>query len=153
MRKYTTYKILFALADFGTAFLSWIVFYFIRKQILGENTEEISLWSIGIASLISFLWLMLYFLAGVYSGDPFRKSRLKESIRLFQLSFFGCILIFFALLLDDEGINEYTSYYKTFLSYFVIQFLLVFFAKIYLISIFQMSILHDKNFKFPTSNG
>ena len=144
MRKYTAYKILFALADFIAAFVGWVIFYYVRKIILEENLEEISLWLLTRASLVSIFWLTIYFLAGIYSGDPFRKSRLRESIRLFQLSFLGSIIIFFTLLLDDQGVREYTSYYKTFFSYFVIQFFLVFLAKIYLISIFQKLVLKGR---------
>lgn len=131
------------------AIIAWILFYYSRKIILGEHSEELTLWLISRASFVALFWLGVYFLAGVYSGDPFRKSRLKETIRLFQLSFFGSVLIFFALLLDDEGINEYTAYYKTFLAYFGIHFLLVFLAKTYLISIFQKLVFKGR-IKFNT---
>lgn len=73
--------------------------------------------------MIASFWLLLYTLIGQYR-DIFRKSRVREITNLAQISFLGAIIIFFALLLDDEGVSNYKSYYKTISTYFLLHFLI-----------------------------
>ncbi len=54
--------------------------------------------------------------------DIYRKSRLAEIIRLARVSALGAVVIFFALLLDDEGVVNYRLYYKTITAYFLLHF-------------------------------
>lgn len=149
MNKYSIYKTIFLVFDFLTAFIAWVIFFVVRKQILLEEPEPISLIIVLRSFVIGWFWVLLYYLAGFYTEDPFRKSRLKEIIRFFKLSFFGVIIIFFVLLLDDEGVKQYTSYYKTFFAYFIIHTVFTLIFRLYLISIFQQKVINGK-IKFNT---
>src|SRR5690606_24842384 len=86
-------------------------------------SEGISFFLLGSALMIATFWFVLYTLIGQYR-DIFRKSRVKEITNLAQISFLGAIIIFFALLLDDEGVENYQSYYKTISTYFLLHFLI-----------------------------
>ncbi|WP_234462441.1 sugar transferase [Adhaeribacter terrigena] len=116
-------KIKLIVADYLAALLAWILFYALRKYILHEMSEGISFFLLGSAVMIATFWLLLYTLIGQYR-DIFRKSRVKEITNLAQISFLGAIIIFFALLLDDEGVENYRSYYKTISTYFLLHFLI-----------------------------
>ncbi|WP_225307286.1 sugar transferase [Adhaeribacter soli] len=116
-------KIKLILADYLAAMVAWIVFYVLRKYILHEMNEGISFFLLGSAIMIATFWLILYTLIGQYR-DIFRKSRVKEISNLAQVSFLGGIIIFFGLLLDDEGIDNYRLYYKTISTYFLLHFLI-----------------------------
>lgn len=114
-------------ADFGAALLAWICFFLLRKYLLSEINEgyrftESVLFSLtGSALVIGAFWLVLYALLGEYR-DIFRKSRLAEIIGLARVSIIGALVIFFAFLLDDEGVNNYRLYYKTISAYFLLHF-------------------------------
>jgi exopolysaccharide biosynthesis polyprenyl glycosylphosphotransferase len=116
-------KIKLITADYLAALLAWITFYVLRKYILHEMNEGISFFLLGSAVMIASFWLLLYTLIGQYR-DIFRKSRVREITNLAQISFLGAIIIFFALLLDDEGVSNYKSYYKTISTYFLLHFLI-----------------------------
>ena len=116
-------KIKLIVADYLAALLAWILFYVLRKYILHEMSEGISFFLLGSALMIATFWFVLYTLIGQYR-DIFRKSRVKEITNLAQISFLGAIIIFFALLLDDEGVENYRSYYKTISTYFLLHFLI-----------------------------
>ncbi|WP_231403112.1 sugar transferase [Hymenobacter guriensis] len=119
----TLQKLKLMAADFGAALLAWMGFYLLRKYLLNEsftpNEEVFTL--VGSALLIAGFWLVLYTLIGEYR-DIFRKSRLGEIIRLAQVSILGALVIFFALLLDDEGVSNYRLYYRTISAYFLLHF-------------------------------
>ncbi|QNE39423.1 sugar transferase [Hymenobacter sp. NBH84] len=125
----TLQKLKLVAADFGAALLAWICFFLIRKYLLNESstgyhlTAGVWLYLFGSALLIASFWTILYALIGEYR-DIFRKSRLTEVIRLGRVSVAGAMVIFFALLLDDEGVNSYQLYYKTITVYFLLHFVL-----------------------------
>ena len=114
-------------ADFGAALLAWMCFFLLRKYLLHEInadfrlTEVTALYLTRSALLIATFWTGLYVLLGEYR-DIFRKSRLTEIIRLARVSALGGLIIFFALLLDDQGVSSYQLYYKTFAAYFLLHF-------------------------------
>lgn len=113
-------------ADFLAALLAWVCFYIARKYLLDELTsyhftEGILFDLSGSALMIAAFWTLLYTIIGEYR-DIFRKSRLAEIIRLGQVSVLGGLVIFFVLLLDDEGVQNYKSYYKTISAYFLLHF-------------------------------
>lgn len=116
----------------------------VRKNILAEQPEGISLLLLQRASVIAILWLFISFLNGSYAGDIFRRSRLKEFLKLLKLSFIWALVVFFVLLLDDEGVVEYTSYYKTFGAYFCIHFIITFLIKNTYITILHKLVISKK---------
>ncbi|MBC6989858.1 sugar transferase [Hymenobacter jejuensis] len=116
-------------ADFGAALLAWVCFFLLRKYLLREINEGYHFtggalfYLSGSAIMIAGFWTALYALIGEYQ-DVFRKSRLGEIIRLARVSVLGALVIFFSLLLDDQGISNYKLYYKTITAYFLLHFLI-----------------------------
>lgn len=106
-------------ADFIAAITAWILFYILRKYILHEMQEGISFFLIGSAILIAIFWVLFYTFCGFYVRI-FRKSRIRELINLVWNTFLGVVIIFFVLLLNDEGVKNYTQYYKTVTTYFIL---------------------------------
>lgn len=117
------YSYWFAFYDFLAAFVAWIVFYFERKNILNEEITKLNSELLLNATIVSLYWLLLYFLSGFYV-DVFRKSRIKEFFIMFFVAVPGVLFVFLILLLDDEGVINYKSYYKTLSAYFIIHFLI-----------------------------
>lgn len=123
----TFQKLKLIAADFLAALLAWVCFYLLRKYLLREINEgyrfveDALLFVSGSAALVASFWTALYALMGEYR-DIFRKSRLGEIIRLGRVSVLGAVVIFFALLLDDEGVSNYRLYYKTISAYFLLHF-------------------------------
>ena len=141
------------LADFGAALLAWMIFFLLRKYLLDELTDyhfsEGVLFDLtGSAIFIAIFWTILYALIGEYR-DIYRKSRLSELIRLAQATALGGLVIFFALLLDDEGVANYRSYYKTFAAYTLVHFTLGAVLRIWAVSSIQRLIQRGRIY-FPT---
>jgi exopolysaccharide biosynthesis polyprenyl glycosylphosphotransferase len=77
--------------------------------------------------LIPAGWLLLYAIFDSYK-DTYRLSRLSELTKTFFMSFLGVLFLFFVLILDDV-VNGYTSYYQSFVVLFCLHFLLTGFAR------------------------
>ncbi|HVD98806.1 MAG TPA: sugar transferase [Cytophagaceae bacterium] len=145
-RKFHLYR--FIAFDFIAAIVAWIVFHLLRKMLLGEMKEGINLPLLEHALVIGVFWMALYTFFGFYS-EIYRKSRIKEFFTVFAVSIFGTLIIFFSLLLDDIGVVNYTSYYKTFASYFAIHFLITITLKISLIT-YVKTLVKKKQLYFNT---
>ncbi|MBF9140245.1 sugar transferase [Hymenobacter sp. BT439] len=140
-------------ADFGAALLAWMCFYLVRKYLLNELTgyrfTEGALFDLtGSAIFIAVFWTVLYTLVGEYR-DIYRKSRLGEIIRLARVSLLGAVVIFFTLLLDDQGVVNYKAYYKTFSAYYLLHFFITGFLRTLAVSSVQRQIRRG-NISFPT---
>ena len=140
-------------ADFGAALLAWVAFFLLRKYLLSEITgyrftQGALIYLSGAALLVASFWTTLYALLGEYR-DIFRKSRLSELIRLARTSLLGTLVIFFALLLDDQGVSDYRAYYKTFTAYFLLHFSLTAVLRIWAVSSVQRLVRRGIIF-FPT---
>lgn len=73
-------------------------------------------------TIIVCFWLILYTITGTYRSI-YRRSRLKEFLQTFTISLFGCVALFFMIILDDF-IANYKSYYQSFGILFSAHFLL-----------------------------
>ncbi len=113
-------------ADFAAALLAWAAFFGLRKYLLhelegfhlsGEAAVSLAYAAVG----IGLAWTAFYALLGQYR-EVFRKSRLAEVLRLLRASALGVVVLFFALLLDDQGVNNYHLYYRTVTAYFLLHF-------------------------------
>ena len=140
-------------ADFGAALVAWMCFYLVRKYLLNELTgyhfTEGALFDLtGSAIFIATFWTVLYTLVGEYR-DIYRKSRLGEIIRLAQVSMLGAIVIFFTLLLDDQGVVNYRAYYKTFTAYYLLHFFISAILRTWAVSSVQRLIRRGR-ISFPT---
>ncbi len=122
-RKFEILRYLFF--DFLAAFVAWIAFYAYRKvrlegALLSESWSDPNL--IKGALIIPIGWLVIYLMYGLYR-NLFRKSRLKEFAQVLIISFLGVVVLFFLILLDDD-VKSYTSYYKAFGFLFGVHFIL-----------------------------
>ncbi|GAA4358140.1 undecaprenyl-phosphate glucose phosphotransferase [Hymenobacter saemangeumensis] len=140
-------------ADFGAALLAWFCFFLLRKYLLDELTgyrftEGVLFELTGSAVFIATFWTILYALIGEYR-DIYRKSRLAEIIRLARASVLGTVVIFFALLLDDQGVSNYKAYYKTFTAYYLVHFMLTAFLRTLAVSSIQR-LIRRGTISFPT---
>lgn len=108
----------YALGDCFAAIISWVSFYFVRKQIIHEAYVVGIKFYIGIA-LFPVLWLVVYYLVGTYHA-LYHKSRLIEFFNTVVYTFFGSICILFLFLLYDAT-GDYNIYYKEFISLWAIQ--------------------------------
>lgn len=113
-------------ADYFCAMIAWGLFFAYRKMIIEkeENVsvifQDINFWY-GLI-IIPIGWFLVYSLFDQY-GDIHRHSRLKTFSRTFFLSFFGVLILFFTLILDDF-VSYYTTYYQSFLALFSFHFIL-----------------------------
>ena len=122
--------------DYLTAILSWTLFFTYRKVFIeslkyGEELHfEINrTFIVGIIAIPIF-WVLLYYLSGRYK-DIYRKSRLKELWNTFFTSLIGVLIIFFALILDDE-IVSYRNYYSSFSILLTLHFVLTYIPRVFI---------------------
>lgn len=116
--------------DVFSATAAWSLFYAFRKLYI--ETEKFGkpiplvytnqfFWGLFI---IPLFWVLTFYLTGSYTyKNIYRKSRLKETVQIFILSVIGVLVIFFAILLDDEVVS-YHNYYQSILVLFILQFTL-----------------------------
>lgn len=116
--------------DWLAAALAWSLFYVYRKyaedSTLFGHFETVyadnKLW-LGLL-IVPLFWLGLYIVIGSYRR-VYRKSRLKELGQTFFVTLIGVTVIFFVLILDDI-ILTYKSYYQSFITLFIYQFTLTY---------------------------
>lgn len=127
-------------SDAMASFISWTIVAWIRKKMMGENNYPIQslfttdyFFNTSLGLVLNF-WLALYAVAGVYNTSFYKKSRLTELTHTFIQTLIGCLLMLFAIFLNDFE-EHYSYYYKIFLLMLSIQFLLVCFGRVLLISI------------------
>jgi exopolysaccharide biosynthesis polyprenyl glycosylphosphotransferase len=140
-------------SDLFAAGLAWTVFYAFRKS-------EIETTKFGVVIPIEFndsfyialiliplFWLLLYTSIGSYK-NIFRKSRLRELGQTILITLIGVMVLFFALLLDDE-IYSYKAYYRLFIALFLIHFTITFFFRLIITTIIVKNV-HNRKISFPT---
>jgi len=139
----------YAVADLLTAALAWACFFFFRRWLLhqpvtenGQLLFDNNFW-LGIL-LIPLGWLVLYTLVGAYR-HLYKKSRLFEFTSTFVCSIIGCIVLFFAFLLDDAR-KGYSYYYIAFLCLFAIHFIFTFCGRWLILNTVKKQLLKGKVF-------
>jgi len=103
----------YVVADYLAAFIAWLLFFIYRKYAVDHqvfaHAKDIYLDKnlyLGLF-IIPALWLVLYALIGTYR-KIYRKARLREFAQTFLLTFIGCTILFFTLIVDDIIINQHT---------------------------------------------
>lgn len=134
--------------DFLAACVAWNVFFYFRKYLLSEEIVGFQIKSLTNSLLVGVFWVLLYALAGCYQ-DIYRKSRVKELLQVLWVSVPGVVVIFFTLLINDEGVGKYTDLYKTFFAYSGIHIFLLLFEKAVVLSYIKKLIRTGK-LKFNT---
>jgi len=132
--------IAYLLVDFVAAFLAWTGLFLFRKcYIHGYSVSESLTQYIDTASLyggilVAVGWLLVYAVTGTYT-DIYRKSRLSELYKSLLTTFFGTLILFFAVLIDDFIQNDYYNYYRTISALFLLHFGLTFLGRITILNI------------------
>jgi len=153
MKNQRNQRILYIVFDFLAALAAWILFYIFRKvqiepQVFGVDvpiTLGARFWT-GVFGL-PFVWIMLYYFTGFYN-NVFRRSRLDDFLRTFMTSLLGIIVIFFLLILDDT-IVDYTSYYSLFFALFLLHFTFTLIPRM-IITSGTVSRVHQRKIGFKT---
>lgn len=139
--------------DAVAAMTAWGIFFFFRKISIENNRfEDVNLvfrdsnfwWGV---LLLPLAWILLYAMQGTYK-NVLRKSRLKELQQTLWASVIGVIVIFFALLLDDN-ISSYKNYYVSFLMLLALHFGLTYIGRLCLTTHTARQV-HSRRIGFPT---
>jgi len=150
----------YVMLDWLAAVIAWSLFYILRKfsedpeiyKHLERVTQDDKFW-LGII-IIPVFWLFLYLMMGSYRRI-FRKSRLRELGQTLIITLIGVTFIFFILILDDV-ILTYRSYYQSFLALFFLHFFLTYSFRLALTTL-TVHRIHSGKIGFTTvivgSNG
>ncbi len=134
----------YALLDYFTAALAWLLFYFLRGKMLNDpGAYPISTRSwLLILVVVPTGWLILYTLAGTYHA-LYKKSRLAEFTLSFVCTLFGSILLMIIFVLNDPHIDN-SYYYAAFAALTGIHFLLIFSGRWLLLNKVKRQLLNGK---------
>lgn len=128
----------YVLWDWIASVVTWSIFFCFRKTMEPGNVlpdfsvvvDDMNFW-IGII-VIPMAWLLLYMLSGYYQTVYF-KSRVRELGQTLLSTLIGAIVLFFALILDDN-ITNYKIYYTLFSILFLLQFTLTYIGRLVITS-------------------
>jgi exopolysaccharide biosynthesis polyprenyl glycosylphosphotransferase len=136
--------------DFVASFGVWMLFFLLRRYVFESETfsyvDKKAILQLRNAAIIATYWSILYGIGGLYS-DPYRKSRLRELVQVFQSTGIGVLILFFTIFLDDPKPNS-TSW-RFYFYYFLLQLLAVTFIH-FLISTNTNSRLRRRKIGFNT---
>lgn len=151
-KNYSSFNnVTFIIADIIVAIIGWTLIYQFRNYLLyheylGDFLKiDINYWK-GIL-VIPFFWFVLYYLFGSYS-NVYYKSRLRELFDTMWQSTIGCLVVFFAIFLDDPQDNI-SYYYYVLIFYFLIHWSLTYISRLFLINIIKKQI-HNGTIQFNT---
>lgn len=139
--------------DWLAAIISWSSFFVFRKLWVENTTVTPELlihdinFILGI-SLVPIGWVILYFVSGTYT-DIYRKSRLAEIGKTLLQTLVGVLLLFFLLLLDDI-ILSYKTYYASVGFLVTVHFILTVLLRITLLTIGKINMRNGK-YSFTTA--
>ncbi len=146
--------------DWFAALIAWSLFYLYRKHAEDPNIllhihqalNDRKFW-LGIL-IVPIFWLVLYLMIGAYRRI-YRKARLKELGQTLIITLIGVTIIFFVLILDDV-ILTYKSYYQSFFVLFSLHFIITYSFRLILTST-TVNRIHNGKLGFNTiivgSNG
>ena len=127
---------LYFVVDWIASILAWTLFYFFRKahedlyinywDRITHSFVTPSFW-LGIL-IIPICWLILHAVTGAYE-KVYQKSRLRELGQTFFITLLGVVILFFVVILDDEVVS-YKSYYQSFIALFTLQFLMTYIPRV-----------------------
>ena len=140
MNKHNFYLTIIDIISFSC---SWILFFYLRRIYIDQDKFEISYKLIIGTIMITTFWLTLFYIFNQYH-NIFRNSKIKHFLNHVKISFIGCLILFFFILLDDK-ITNYKSYYISFILLFSSQFSISYLPRfLYLYIINEKSSFLDK---------
>lgn len=122
---------LYLLFDLVNSALAWFLFFLYRTTVIESKELELVYQDPNLLRgliAVPLFWIICYWAYGLYR-NVYRKSRLKELSQVLIVSFFGVIILFFGLLLDDT-VTSYKIHYYSFAALFTLQFVLVALSRI-----------------------
>lgn len=132
---------------------AWTLFFAYRKTVIESNKFGIKVpldydqkFFVGLIGIVTF-WYLIYWTSGFYK-DIYRKSRLFELGQTLLYTLLGTTIIFFVLILDDT-IVSYKSYYSSFFTLFSLHFSLTYLPRFIITSI-TAGRIHRREIGFPT---
>ncbi len=143
-------RLVYAGADVFLTYVIWLVFVAFRREILeGHGYLDFPQQYINAAVIMAY-WMFLYAVSGLYV-QPFRRSRVQETIQLFRTTLIGVLIIFFLFFLDDPLPEEKDSSIQRLLllTYFGMQFGTLFLTHFFITSRTNRKI-HNREMGFPT---
>lgn len=109
--------VLYALADYGAAVLSWLLFVLVRRMVIegrpfDERLFQEANFQYSLA-VVPIVWMLVYVVLDSYH-HIYRLSRLTEFSRTLLATLLGGLLLFFTILLDDlvNYLGGYQGYYR-----------------------------------------
>jgi polysaccharide biosynthesis protein PslA len=134
----------YAVFDYLTAALAWLLFYFFRSKMLHDaGAYPISFRSwLSVSLIVPAGWLILYSLAGTYHA-LYKKSRLAEFTLTFVCTLIGSIVLMFLFVLNDPH-TGYSYYYISFAALTGIHFILTFSGRLLLLNKVKKQLLGGK---------
>jgi len=153
-------RLTYIFSDFAGSAVAWGLFYLFRKyfietRLFGEffRMELGNKFYLGIA-LIPFFFMFVFAMAGFYA-DPLRRSRLLEFGKSLAVTLSAVVFLFFVLVLDD-AVGNYLTYYKSFSVLFLLEFMLTWLPR-FAITSYVSGKIHRREAGFRTlivgSNG
>lgn len=143
-------RAIYLLFDLVNSALAWFLFFIYRTTAIESKALDQAYSDPNLVRgliAIPIFWVICYGVYGLYR-HVYRKSRLKELAQVLIVTFFGVIIIFFGLLLDDT-VASYKIHYYTFSTLFGLQFLLVAFSRV-LISSYVSKRIKNREIGFNT---
>ena len=143
---------LFLISDYLSSVVSWSIFFYLRKTWIEKDSFQTddNFW-LGLI-VIPIFWMFLYFVQGTYL-EMRRMFRLKLLNLSISGSIIGSLIIFFAIILDDQ-VRGYEGYYWNLLILFCVHFLITTLPRLFLNTLLIHSIRRkDKGFKTVIIGG
>ena len=149
----------YLICDTLAAMLAWAALYVFRKYaieppfdgfrslggILSTAVADYKFW-MGLV-LVPAGWLILFTIQGTYT-NVLRKARVKELLDTALGTLIGVVVVFFVLLVDDNILN-YRSYYRSFLFLLGVHFVLTYSMRLVITSQ-TVRRVHSRQVGFPT---
>ena len=138
----------YVLSDYISAAVSWLLFLFYRthnsfdhsvSSFLKHLSTKDSLFTLA---LVPGIWITLHLFSGAYF-NPYRKSRFIEIYRTLIISLLGSILFYFLFIMNDSG-KDYSYYYKSYMVYLLVQFLLSSIGRVLVLKTIKNKINHEQ---------
>lgn len=152
MKKKQTVK--YILCDLLSAMLAWGALFVFRKaalegtawnELFGHIFSDHNFWA-GLV-IVPAGWLALYTIQGSYR-NVLRKARLKELLETLIATLIGSVVIFFALLIDDQ-FSSYRYHYASFLFLLGVHFTLTYIPRL-ILTTHTVDSVHERRLGFPT---
>lgn len=152
IKRHTLY---FIIADFLSGCIAFAIFFVYRKYHMDGDVGFCAVmedvcndWKFYVdITVIPLCWIVCYAFGNSYR-KIYRKSRLKELDTTFKEVLLGTLVLFFAIILDDEIFN-YRDYLHYFLLLFALQFGLTYLFRFVIVAVTNNRI-HSGKLKFNT---